>query len=246
VTRIVDLGTGTGSNVRYLAPRLGGEQEWLLIDRDPDLLAEARRQLPDLRIDTRAMDLGRLEDADLFTGRHLVTASALLDLVSEDWLHVLARRCRDAGAAVLFALTYNGESRCMPAEPEDTTVRILMNRHQLTDKGFGPAAGPRAAAAAARAFAAVGYKVRRETTTWDLAPGQDALQRELIEGLAHAAREISPDQTATIDGWLARRLNHVARGVSRIRVSHEDLAAWTPTDAFRGGARASSGAQASR
>ena len=28
--RIVDLATGTGANLRYLAPRLGGDQDWLV------------------------------------------------------------------------------------------------------------------------------------------------------------------------------------------------------------------------
>ena len=30
--RIVDLGCGTGSNLRYLAPKLPGFQHWILVD----------------------------------------------------------------------------------------------------------------------------------------------------------------------------------------------------------------------
>src|SRR5262245_56207571 len=62
--RIVDLGTGTGSNVRYLASRLAGPQEWLVVDRDPALLAEAAAALRPLRnvvVETFEMDLGRLD-----------------------------------------------------------------------------------------------------------------------------------------------------------------------------------------
>ena len=32
---VLDLGAGTGSNVRYLAGRLPAPQRWLLVDRDP-------------------------------------------------------------------------------------------------------------------------------------------------------------------------------------------------------------------
>lgn len=225
--RVVDLGTGTGSNVRYLSARLPRPQEWLVADRDAVLLAELQRRI-DVSLTIRATNLGTLTD-DLFDGRDLVTASALLDLVSESWLQSLARHCSRVGAAVLFALTYDGESTCTPPEPEDELVRALMNRHQRqNDKGFGRAAGPDATAAAERAFAAAGYVVRRAKSDWVLGPPDAPLQRPLIEGWAEAAREMAPDQATAIDDWLARRLRHVDVARSRIGVGHEDLAAWLP------------------
>ena len=121
------------------------------------------------RIETLSRNLGALDDGEIFAGRDLVTASALLDLVSTRWLDALAARCRASGAAVLFALTYNGESRWSPVEPEDDIIRDLMNRHQKTDKGLGgPAAGPDAVDCAERSFAAAGYQVRRDASDWDL------------------------------------------------------------------------------
>jgi hypothetical protein len=229
--RIVDLGTGSGSNVRYLEPTVGrpfrgAAPDWLLVDADAALLDEARRRQPG--VPTRQMNLGTL-DAALFVGRDLVTASALLDLVSEGWIESLAAHCRQARAAALFALNYNGESRCTPEEPEDETIRALMNVHQRqNDKGFGRAAGPDASAIAARCFEAVGYTVRRERSDLRLAPDARALQRQLIEGWAEAALEIAPDKSSMIHDWLARRLAHVADGRSHIVVGHDDLAAWRP------------------
>jgi hypothetical protein len=228
--RAVDLGTGTGSNVRYLMPRLPADaQQWLLVDRDRTLLTLAVRSLRPVHsivVETREMNLGAL-DSRLFARRDLVTASALLDLVSEAWLRALANECRAAGATVLFALTYNGRSNCTPAEPEDEMIRELMNRHQRqNDKGFGIAAGPDAVDAAERSFADVGYQVRREPSDWALAPDAQALQRQLVEGWAFAAREMAPDRTPMIDDWLRRRLAHIAADRSQITVGHEDLAAW--------------------
>ena len=92
-------------------------------------------------VDTRAMDLGALDDEAVFAGRHLVTASALLDLVSESWLKSLAMRCRAAGAVALLTITYNGRSLASPPEPEDAMVLDLFNRHQRTDKGLGGPGG---------------------------------------------------------------------------------------------------------
>jgi len=226
--RIVDLGTGTGSNVRYLSVRLPSPQDWLAVDGDAVLLAElASRTKVDGTIQTRRINLGPTAPEDIFAGRHLVTASALLDLVSDSWIASLADRCRANGAAALFALTYNGRSHCVPREPEDDVVRDLLNRHQrMNDKGFGRAAGPDAVDCAARRFGEIGYQVRREASNWTLTPDMGELQRQLIEGWMEAAVEIAPERTQTIRAWHARRLAHIDANRSHIVVEHEDIAAW--------------------
>jgi len=226
--RILDLATGTGSNVRYLERFLPPDHTWLLVDRDPELLAEAsRRAAATTVVETRCFDLGPLDRPEIFANRDLVTASALLDLVSEHWLCDLAKRCRAARASVLFALTYNGRSYCSPVELEDDAIRELMNRHQRSnDKGFGQAAGPDAVDRAEQCFAEAGYRMTRESSDWVLAPEMQALQRELIDGWAEAAAEIAPLQTAMIRSWRVRRQGHVLQNRSRIVVGHDDLGGW--------------------
>ena len=249
--QVLDLATGTGSNLRYLAPRLQGRQRWLVIDRDSTLLAllpelmsswgtdrryhvdtisgsecVIRNEQLECRVESRSLDLNSLDDVEIFAGRHLVTASALLDLVSERWLIALAARCREVGAAALFAMTYNGWSSCSPAEPEDEMIRELLNRHQKTDKGLGgPAAGPDAASCAARCFADADYRVWTEPSDWILESPEHSLQRRLIDGWARAATELASDNASEIARWRARRIGHVDAGRSRIVVGHFDVAA---------------------
>jgi hypothetical protein len=246
---LLDLGTGTGSNVRYMIERLPPRQHWVLVDRDAELLAEilprmaewaaargyetrhegggmfVRGDQLDCRIETRCVDLS-LVGPDLFAGQDLVTGSALLDLVSDRWLHALADACAASRTAVLFALTYSGGSRCTPAEPEDERVRDLINRHQYGDKGFGPAAGPGAVDRAAAAFARVGYVVQRAQSDWVLTPEATELQARLIQGWHQAAAALEPGESLRIGRWLARRIGHLTAGRSEVTVSHEDLAAW--------------------
>jgi hypothetical protein len=226
---ILDLASGTGANARYLCERLRHEQDWLLTDHDAALLSAVPGQLVSAdgracKIVTRFVDLSVLDDG-LFDNRQLVTASALLDLVSESWIQRLAQHCRRSRAVVLFALTYNGRIGCDPEESEDRMIRELVNRHQRTDKGFGPALGPSAPAVAERVFADAGYAVRRAPSDWLLKPDMHELQRQLIEGWASAAREIDSSRRPVIDGWLSRRLSLIERGTSRITVGHDDLLA---------------------
>jgi hypothetical protein len=244
--RVLDLAAGTGSNLRYLvsafagpaqrpAPTPMGERpvptpvgadlsvrpSWLLVDHDPALLA----RVPETPgVETRCLDLSTLDDRGIFEGRSLVTASALLDLVSEDWLRALAARCAESGAAALFALSYDGRISCSPEDPEDAAIVALVNEHQRTDKGFGPALGPDATDCAERVFAELGYLVTRARSDWMLTPASGELQRRLTEGWAQAATEIAPHRARVIDGWRDRRLAHVAAGWSEMIVGHEDLA----------------------
>jgi hypothetical protein len=249
----VDLASGTGANIRYLADRLHGQQRWLAVDRDATLLGElldrtgswgvargfdvrldsnsclVRGATLECRVETLQIDLGALDDRAIFAGRRLVTASALLDLVSERWLEALVARCLAEGAAALFALTYDGRSSCAPADPVDDFVRELFNRHQHTDKGLGgPAAGPGAVEAVERCFSNGGFSVRRESSDWIVPPSARELQRMLVDGWAHAAAEMAPVLAVPIRDWHARRMAQINDGRSRIEVGHADVAAWPP------------------
>jgi len=249
--RVVDLGTGTGSNLRFLIEHLPPVQRWTVVDRDPMLLHHLQARMAiwagarghslttegdqfvirggelECRVETRQRDLGSIDDPSIFAGAHLVTASALLDLVSLSWLQTLAAQCRLAGAAALFTITYDGRSPCAPADPDDDIVRALFNRHQHTDKGLGgPAAGPDAAQAAVQAFLDAGFQVERERSDWVIEPEQRELQRQLIDGWATAATEMAPEIATQIANWHLRRQHHVDSGGSLIVVGHEDMFAW--------------------
>jgi hypothetical protein len=246
---VLDLGAGAGANLRYLAPLIGGEQRWVLADNDPQLLDAALKTTRDwakarggaaararfsLAIRTpefaagvrsRLVDLADLAAVELPRGG-LVTASALLDLVSRGWLETLAERCRAARASVAVALTYDGRTSLTPAEPDDAAVLALFNRHQLFDKGFGPALGMRAAGFAEDAFEAHGYELRVATSDWILGPADRALQLELLDGWHDAALEVAPDSRLALGSWRKRRRAHVLAGRSEIRVGHADLVGW--------------------
>ncbi len=248
---IVDLGAGAGSNLRYLAPQLGGEQRWRLVDHDRALLhaaivatrtwAASRGAVVSpagATLAMRAADFAcrvageprnlagdALVGLTLPTGG-LVTAAALLDLVSMRWLDALATRCEATRAAVCFALTYDGRTAFTPDEPEDAMALDLFNRHQRLDKGFGPALGSTAADAAEEVLAKHGFRVLTEHSDWDVGPQHTAMQHALLDGWLGATLEIAPEHTAPLTAWHRRRRAHVEGGRSRLVVGHVDLVGW--------------------
>ncbi|MCW7542134.1 class I SAM-dependent methyltransferase [Aquabacterium sp. A7-Y] len=242
---VLDLGCGTGANLRYLAPRLGGRQRWWLVDHDPELLAELPRALQAwaaaqgywLRGDTECLRLsGAGFEAELHPVQadlvqdlaalplpqaRLVTASALLDLASAVWLGGLAARCQASRAALLFALNVDGRIAWEPRDADDEAVLQLFAAHQRRDKGFGgPALAGGAVPLLAAELKAAGHRVVQAESDWRIEPG--ALQRALVEGMAGAALEQAPDAHTLVSGWRERRVSASAA----LRVGHLELLAW--------------------
>ena len=221
--RCVDLGAGSGANLRHLAPRLGRPQHWVLVEQDPLLLSEV--ELPSGVVVTPLLhDLSEelsgigLERADL------VTASALLDLVSGPWLESLVAACRRFRATLHFALTVDGRIAWSPQDPDDEAILAAFRQHQRGDKGFGPALGPDAPRVAARLLRRAGYRLREARSDWCLGPEQEELQAALAEGQAAAAAEIASGLET--EAWLGRRLDSISEGRSRLVIGHRDLLAW--------------------
>ena len=144
---VVDLGCGSGSNLRATAPLLGPEQHWTLVDYEQDLLDAAAERLAAwadgsdrkdgrlalfkgakrINVEFRRADIARDLQAALAPGANLVTASALFDLVSADFIGRFRGRDRRRQVGVLHrphlrrrpalgpgARCRRGAGRCLP------------------------------------------------------------------------------------------------------------------------------------
>ncbi|MBR9903936.1 MAG: glycosyltransferase [Gammaproteobacteria bacterium] len=236
---IADLGCGRGSNMRFLAPRLSGQQRWKLIDHDAILLAQARqraaglsdRQGQPVEVETHCVSLEPLADVPL-DDAHLVTASALLDLVSQQWIDALVASIAEQQQALLIALSVTGEWHFIDLQgapvldDEDHWLRAMFIAHQQRDKGLGDALGGQAHQALVSALEAAHYRVEQAETPWLLAAdshAQQPLMMALLEGWAEAATEQAPQASARIATWLQLRQQAVANGELGIGVGHRDL-----------------------
>ncbi|MGI9406615.1 MAG: hypothetical protein ACR2O4_09600, partial [Hyphomicrobiaceae bacterium] len=144
---IWDLGSGTGASVTAFSALFPKPQVWHLVDTDADNLKRAMARyagdnaFAEVRLETHMHDLAD-NPAPWPSSAHLVTATALFDLVSESWLQAFADRLCAARLPLLATLTYDGRLELEPAHSMDASMIEAFNQHQRTDKGFGPAAGP--------------------------------------------------------------------------------------------------------
>ena len=86
---ITDLGSGTGSTIRAMLPiiqQIFLPVKWRLVDDDPLVLSEAmRRHAGELTIEDCIVDFSNIHKLPL-EEVNLITTSALLDLVSADFI----------------------------------------------------------------------------------------------------------------------------------------------------------------
>src|SRR5258706_4056455 len=213
---VVDLACGTGANMRAIAARLPRRQNWRLVDNDLSLLARVPvpERTADLNVATLPIDLNHDLEAALDGPIDLVTTSALLDLVSAEWLDRLLVEAAARHLPVYAALTYDGSAGLDPTDPRDAAIVTAVNRHQQSNKGFGPALGPRAAAAAISGFERAGYRVRHGRSDWALGPADRDMQNEVLAGWSSAARESGELQLSDVLAWLTYRRDLVAAGRS--------------------------------
>ncbi|MDB5651340.1 MAG: SAM-dependent methyltransferase, partial [Hyphomicrobiales bacterium] len=218
---ILDLGCGSGSNLRALAEGFPADQTWRLVDWDHALLDAARGALiawadhaessgdalhlhkhgKQITVHFQQADLAQNLDAVLDGGADLVTATAFFDLVSPVWIARLCASLAHRKLPLYAILTYDGTEVWQPPHPADAKVLAAFHAHQEGDKGFGPAAGPFAAAHLARVLEEQGYKVETARSDWKLGPESAALIHDLVSGAADAVAETGLVPALDLKSW---------------------------------------------
>ncbi|MEV6174473.1 class I SAM-dependent methyltransferase [Streptomyces sp. NPDC051954] len=222
-----DLGCGTGSMGRWLAPRLDGAQHWVLHDRDPYLLHFAAVASPRsaadgsrVSVESRRGDVARLTP-DALAGASLVTASALLDVLTREEIDTLAAACTGAGCPALLTLSVAGRVELTPSHPLDTEIAEAFNTHQRRSGLLGPDA----ITAACEAFSERGATVHMHPSPWRLGPDEADLTAQWLRGWVGAAVEERPELRERADAYLRERLAACAAGELSVVVHHTDLLA---------------------
>ncbi|QGM46406.1 class I SAM-dependent methyltransferase [Methylocystis heyeri] len=239
---ILDLACGAGSNLRALALRLPYRQHWRLIDHDEALLAVARTALSDwadrvesfdplivhkadrrLEISFDLADLAVLGSGVFDASLDLVTTAAFIDLVSADWIEKFCDELARLGLPFYAALSYEGVEQWRPEHHADAAMLDAFLKHQMGDKGFGPAAGPRAATLLQQALARHGYVVACGASPWRLGRSEAGLIEALVEGSAQAVIETALVSGETVDDW-----RRVRRASTACEIHHVDIFAKAP------------------
>jgi SAM-dependent methyltransferase len=252
--RILDLGAGTGSLLRWLGHFVGRAQAWTLVDADAALIDRAfativeraeeagwaatwpgRRTLlvhsprGAWRVEGLVADLREAPDNLPLHAVDAVVNTALCDLVSEGWVETMAAACAAHRLPFYAALNVTGRERFAPPHRADALVARGFARDQARDKGFGGMAlGARAPAAIAAAFEAHGYEVLRGPSDWVIPRQAAEMAATLAEGHAEAALRREKRGAAAITAWMVDRVAQAGEGRLSARVGHQDVLCLPP------------------
>jgi hypothetical protein len=224
---IVDLGSGTGSTIRGLQryTTLAPSIQWRLVDNDPELLAEAvHRHSEEYSIESFLVDLSATQKLPLESAS-LITASALLDLVSSNFIRDLCQLIKekneDRPLGFYSALNYDGCIKWTPFHPLDAVIAMNFNTDQRRDKGFGPALGPDATDFLKTQFHSTKFQCLSAKSPWLLGSADYLLTESLINGISDIAIQTDGLTNSEIQDWKTFRIKNVRTGTCYL--GHTDI-----------------------
>jgi hypothetical protein len=248
--RLTDLGSGTGSNLRALAPHLNTVQHWTLTDYDEELLQAARTTLltwADSEIANHV--LGSMVDPStqikpifiIKENKKMTVEFRCVDL-NKDYRTILDEPADIITAAAFFdlvaepwlsqfcaylskplytVLTYDGIEKWSPPEIMDVDILKAFHQHQITDKGFGCALGPTASERMQSLLREYDFNTFCAASPWILDNQDHRLIEQLAIGTAGAVREINTIPNHLVDQWEQSRCQ-----ASNCEIGHIDLFAY--------------------
>ena len=136
--RIIDLGTGTGSNFRYLSKKIKFKnQSWTLMDISKSSLNEAKKNIiansKIKKINLKKVDIIKNIQQHKFNDYDLVTGSAFLDIMPFNWFKKFYLKNKNT-KLVYFSINYDGYFKFYPQHKLDRDILELFNDDQKSKK----------------------------------------------------------------------------------------------------------------
>lgn len=250
---ITDLGSGTGSNLRALAPHINSVQYWTLVDYDLTLLNVARSTLlawadREINMPTDGSSVNLLDTIKpisiLKENKTIVVKFKCVDLFN-DYQAILNEPADLITAAAFFdlvaqpwltqfcahlskplytVLTYDGVEKWSPTQVIDAEILKAFHEHQQTDKGFGSALGPAASQCLENLLRAQQFTTVCAPSPWVLDQQDQALIEQLAIGSAKAVREIGSVPLTSVNQWEQSRIQ-----ADQCEIGHIDFFSYKAT-----------------
>lgn len=221
--RIVDLGSGAGSNYRFLKSRLLNNQYWFFVDISHQSTNYFKKNIKlsskIKKTNFKIVDIINNLEKINFNDYNLVTGSAFLDILPKKWFKKFHKLNIDT-EIVYFALNYNGNFKFFPKHMDDKKILNIFNKDQKSDKGIGEVAvGPDCTELINKVFKRT-HKTYVLDSTWDVSKNY-----EFQIYFLNFCREIIQKNKLNFDDWLKFRLKCIKEKNSIFILKNTDFLA---------------------
>lgn len=248
---ILDIGAGTGNNVRYYSPFLPQNQSWLLLDSDPLLNSQSLVLLSQwakknhwpyqlsenelqFQISTKTITvkkkLGSLLELNKIIDLakvNLITANAVFDLFSSLQWKIFLNQLTPFSLPLLATLNYS-EMSFFPFCKINQKYIHLYNDHMTRKQKFGKAMGASCAQEMSDILTQYNYNTITEQSNWIIDPKENIMLNFLIHFMEKSVDEMisSPLEKKTFHQWIEKKRKDIKEARLKAKVQHIDIFAW--------------------
>ena len=249
--KAVDVGSGTGANVRYYFDRIPHAQEWTLIEQSSGLLDECRRTLvafaqehdydwqsqgniflltdaeKTATITLVQGSIAHIEQLIDLTQTDVVTANAVFDLLSFEQFDTLVSTLAKHDVCLLATLNYY-ETSLLPFSEQDHRFIGWYHMHMKRPQPMGIAMGPDCSEEMLDLLAQHHMMIEQESSQWHLKRCDITMHRYLLHFVEHAVAELSlsSEEQRDFATWLVDKKELCRRRELEIIIDHSDIFAY--------------------
>lgn len=223
--KLMDLGTGTGSNFRFLSRKIKQKrQHWTLIDISKKSLLAAKNKIS---ISNKIVNLSiinknlikNINQID-FKNFDIVTGSAFLDIMPFDWFKKFYQQNKKT-KIIYFAINYDGFFQFYPRHKYDKKVLLLFNSDQKSIKHKKDrAVGPDCTKIIEKQFLKT-HKTFSFNSNWDI----NNNKKFQLMFLNFCENVIKKNKINNLNEWLDYRKSQIKKNESRLIVNNKDFLA---------------------
>ncbi len=222
---VLDLGTGTGSNFRFLSKKIKHKnQSWTLMDISRSSLQEAKKNITlhnkIKKVSFKYNDIIKNIKKTNFNKFDLVTGSAFLDIMPANWFKDFHRLNQNT-KIIYFSINYDGYFKFYPRHTLDNNMLKLFNKDQNSKKdGKVKAVGPDCGEIIMNHFAKT-HKTFLLNSNW-----LDASNKNFqLMFLNFCKNVINKNKEITLHEWLEFKKAKIIKNKSKLLVHNKDFLA---------------------
>jgi len=246
--KILDLGSGTGANSRYYFSKISQNQDWIMVDENPEFLEIAIDKLKIWALKNGYESQEKSSKLILTNQEHIITvqtivgsildiestidlktfdfavANAIFDLFSEKQFQLLIECLKNYQLPLLTTINYTGMS-FYPQTDEDEIFIDYYHKHMQRPQDFGKAMGPTCGLIMLETMRNLCNNTVQGESIWEISSRDSIFLQAILAFMEESIPEIleKPETHNELNTWLLKKKQMILHNQLSCKVTHQDF-----------------------